>query len=301
MPWALVLSVAPAPAALAIDWAAVPSAEIVLFHTGTASYEWMLTEKDHSGGPKIRQGKDCLECHGGEEQKIGELIASGKKLEPTPAAVQAPWSPVTVQVAIDGDRLNLRLRWPAKGAGASRSEIAFLFDDGSVSAATLTGCWATCHSDLPAMGDDAGGKLTKYLTQSRTKVTRTGGGELYQPAARLEELAGHGTFLEYWHAALEAGAPAAAGDGYVLEKRHESGAPLVQAEGGLSNGVWTLVLSRPLVVSKPFRKDFVEGKTYTFGVAVHDGEAEGRFHRVSFEHKLEIQGGRARLVERGAR
>jgi hypothetical protein len=115
------------------------------------------------------------------------------------------------------------------------------------------------------MGDDAGRKLTKYLTQSRTKVTRTGGGELYQPEARLEELAGHGTFLEYWHAALEAGAPAAAEDGYVLDKRHESAAPLVRAEGGLSNGVWTVVLSRPLVVSKPHRKDFVEGKTPPFG------------------------------------
>jgi len=294
----LLLALGPAPGALAVDWAAVPSTEIVLFHTGQASYEWMLTESDHSGGPKIRQGKDCLECHAGEEKKIGELIASGKKLEPTPADVQVPWSPVTVQLAVDGDRLDLRLQWPAKGPGASKSDIAFMFDDGSVSAATLTGCWATCHSDLPGMSNDAGQKLTKYLTQSRTKVTRTGGGELYQPEARLEELAAHGTFLEYWHAALEAGAPAAAEDGYVLEKRHESEAPLVRAEGGLSNGVWTVVLSRPLVVAKPDRKDFVEGKTYTFGLAVHDGDAKGRFHRVSLEHQFEIQGGRVRLVER---
>jgi hypothetical protein len=257
----------------------------------------MLTEKDHSGGPKIRQGKPCLDCHAGEEKKIGELIASGKKFEPTPAEVQAPWSPVTVQLAVDGDRLHLRLQWPAQGPGASRSAIALMFDDGGVSAATLTGCWATCHSDLPAMGDDAGRKLTKYLTQSRTKVTRTGGGELYQPEAKLAELAGHGTFLEYWQAALKPGAPAAGEDGYVLDKRHESEAPLVRAEGGLSNGVWTVVLDRPLVVSKPHRKDFVEGKTYTFGLAVHDGDAEGRFHRVSFEHQFEIEGGSVRLVE----
>ena len=298
IPYTLLLAVAPAPTAMALDWAAVPSAEVLLFHTGQASYEWMLTEKDHSGGPKIRQGKDCLECHAGEEKKIGELIASGKKLEPTPAEVQVPWSPVTVQLAVDGDRLELRLQWPAKGAGASKSDIAFMFDDGSVSAATLTGCWATCHSDLPAMSDDGGRKLTKYLTQSRTKVTRSGGGELYQPEARLAELAGHGTFLEYWHAAVEAGAPAAAEDGYVLDKRHESDAPLVRAEGGLSDGVWTVVLSRPLGVSKPYRKDFAEGKTYTFGLAVHDGGAEGRFHRVSFEHEFEIRGGSVRLVER---
>jgi cytochrome c-type protein NapC len=298
VPWALLLAVAPAPAASAVDWAAVPSAELLLFHTGTASYEGMLTEKDHSGGPKIRQGKACLDCHAGEEKKIGELIASGKKLEPTPAAVQAPWSAVAVQLAVDGDRLALRLQWPAKGPGASRSAIAFMFDDGSVNAATLTGCWATCHSDLPAMGDDAGRKLTKYLTQSRTKVTRTGGGELYQPESKLAELAGHGTFLEYWQAALKAGAPAAAEDGYVLDKRHESDAPLVRAEGGLSNGVWTVVLSRPLVVSKPHRKDLVEGKTYTFGLAVHDEGAEGRFHRVSFERQFELEGGRVRLLER---
>jgi cytochrome c-type protein NapC len=285
--------------AAAVDWSAVPSSEIRIFHPGQSSYEWMLTERDHSGAPKIREGKDCQECHRGEEQKIGELIASGKKLEPTPGKVGAAWSPVTLQLAVDGDRFAARLQWPATGAGANKSDIALLFDDGGVNATTLTGCWSTCHADLPGMAHDTGLKLTKYLTQSRTKVTRDGGGDRYQPEARLAELVAKDLFLEYWQATVAAGAPAKAHDGWVLDKRHENDTPLVQAQGERSGGMWSVVLTRSLEPSGPHRKALVPGKTYTFGVAVHDGDAEGRFHRVSFENRFRIEGETVRLLQEG--
>jgi cytochrome c-type protein NapC len=281
----------------AVDWSTVPASQIAVFHPGQGSYEWMLTERDHSGGPKIREGKNCLECHQGEEAKIGKLIASGEKLEPTPGKVAVGSSVVAAQFAVEGDRFAARFTWPAEGEGRSRSDLAFLFDDGSVSATTLTGCWATCHADLIGMAHDGGQELTKYLTQSRTKVTRSGGGDRLQPAARLQELAGQGIFLEYWRAALATGAPPEPHDGYVLDARHENEAALIRAEGGQSNGVWEVVLSRPLVASGSHRKSLGPGKTYTFGLAVHDGDAEGRFHRVSFEHRFEIEGGNVRVYE----
>jgi cytochrome c-type protein NapC len=293
LPGALVLGMALALPARAIDWASVPSHEILIFHTGQASYEWTLTERDHSGGPKIREGKDCLECHQGEEKKIGELIASGEKLEPTPDEVSTPWSPVEVQLAVDAERFALRLRWPAK---ASHSDIAFMFDDGSLNAFTLTGCWATCHADLIGMAHDEGDELTKYLTRSRTKVTREGGGTRYESAANLEKLVSEGTFLEYWRAKV-GGDGVEAREGWILEKRHESAASALAAQGGREGDMWSVVLSRPRKASGPHQKPLVAGKTYTFGIAVHDGDAEGRFHRVSFEHRFEIEGDEVRLVD----
>jgi cytochrome c-type protein NapC len=282
----------------ALDWEKVPSKEVTIFHPGQGSYEWMLTESDHSAAPKIRQGKRCAECHTGEEAKIGATIASGKKLEPEPAKVGQPSSPVQVQFAHDGERLHARLRWPAQGAGSAKSSIALLLDDGQVNAARLTGCWATCHSDLPGMPHALPApELTKYLAQSRVKMGRTGGGADSQPEATLRELLGKGLFLEWWEAELGS-ASAKAEDGWVLDSRHESKPPLVSATGRLEGGFWTAELSRKLVVGTPGRKDFAPGKLYTFGIAVHDGDAEGRFHRVSLEHTLALDAGEADFVAR---
>jgi cytochrome c-type protein NapC len=278
----------------AIDWSAVPEREILAFHTGQASYEWTLIEASHSGGPKMREGKTCVDCHADEEKKIGELIAKGEKAEPEPGRVSRPWSPIRVQFAQDAERLHVRLRWDASGRGAERSRISLLFDDGSMSATAVTGCWSSCHSDLIEMSNaDAGAELTKYLVGSRTKVGRSGGGESYKAQTELDAQLAEGKFLELWGAELREGAAPVLTEGFVLEKRHDQSSPQVAVEGGLVDGEWNLVMSRSLAAPASGYKAFTADRTYTFGLSVHDGADEGRFHRVSLQYTLGLGGQKA--------
>ena len=110
-----------ADAAQAMHWSDVPAKAITLFHPGQASWEWALTQSDHSGAKKFRGGKACGQCHDGEESAIGKVIASGKKVEPAPPAGRPGSIELRVQAVHDGQRLYLRLEWPAVDAkGATR-------------------------------------------------------------------------------------------------------------------------------------------------------------------------------------
>lgn len=308
---ASLLLIAPvfARAAGGIDWSKVAGKEVVLFYPGQSSFEWMLTEDDHSGGPKIRKGKSCMECHEDEEQKIGELIVSGEKLEPTPIAGKRAVIPVTVKTAHDGERLYVRLQWPkAEGSQGEATDaaqrdpdhetkVAMLLADDSVRAAKLAGCWATCHDDLVTMPSDLEGEdLTKYLSTSRAKMSRSGGGTQYKADAELKDQLAQGAFMEYWQA-RSTGASGEPGAGYVLEERHEiEGDPMVNAEIEQEGGDWVAVLSRPLSVSTPGHKSLSPGTSYYFGLAIHDQHADKRFHHVSFEHTLRLNEGDADFV-----
>lgn len=290
--------------ARAIDWSGVEGKDIVLFYPGQASWEWALTESDHSGAPKFRGGKNCKECHEGEQKKIGDLIVSGKKVEPTPIAGKPGSLTLNVKTAHDGERLYVRLEW----AGAPQpsgtkmdpdyeSRVTMMFDDGHVKEATRAGCWGTCHDDAIGMASaPAGMEITKYLAASRTSLTRQGGGENYKPQSDLDVLLGQGSFMEYWQAKLNPGQPTVAVDGYILDKRHKNDAPAVAAEAEFGDGKWVVVLSRALKAPGPNHKDIVPGTTYTVGFAVHDDYTEHRFHFVSFENTLVLDQGEADFV-----
>jgi cytochrome c-type protein NapC len=290
----------------AIDWAGVPAHEIVLFVPGQSSWEWNLSEADHSGGPKMRKGRRCLACHAGEEAKIGDLIASGKKLEPTPLAARATIR-AELKLAHDAQQLHLRLEWPevakptAKPMDPERQAmVTLMLDDGRVKAAAVGGCWATCHDDARGMASAApGSELEKYLGSSRTRLRRSGGGRRYKPAAELEKLLADGEFLEYWQASLRGGGLGAVADGYILEDRHEHASPAVSASAKLEGGRWVVALSRPLHAAGPGRKSIEAGRRYLIGLAIHDDHSQHRFHHVSFERTLVLDSGRADLVAVG--
>jgi cytochrome c-type protein NapC len=55
----LLCSLALAVPAQAIDWTGVTERDIVVLYPGQASWEWSLTQDDHSGAKKFREGKDC--------------------------------------------------------------------------------------------------------------------------------------------------------------------------------------------------------------------------------------------------
>jgi len=291
-----------APGAWALDWSGVPEKEVTLFYPGQASWEWVLTQDDHSGAKKFREGKNCFSCHEGEEKDIGAKIVSGKKLEPAPIAGKPGSIALKVQAAHDADRMYFRLSWTGgKPTGKKMdpdvaAHVTVMLDDGSVKEATRAGCWGSCHDDAIGMASaPAGAKITKYLTGSRTKVTRQGGGENYKSEAELKQLMAAGGYLEYWQARLNPGQPAKAVDGYILEKRHKNDQPAISAEASNDGGKWTVVLSRPLKGGEG-HKDIVAGKTYHIGFAVHDDYADHRYHHVSYERTLVLDQGAADFV-----
>jgi len=290
--------------ALAIDWDNIQGADMTLFYPGQASWEWVLTGSSHSGATKFRQGRNCRGCHQGEEADMGNLIVSGKKLEPDPIPNKRGFIPLNVKAAHDGDRLYIRLQWSEQAQDGIpvmdkdwESRVTMMFDDGSVIEATRAACWGACHDDAHQMASDPGDvDIKKYLARSRVKITRHGGGMDMKPEADLAEMRDKGIFLEYWQARLNQGSPAVAHRGHILETREDAVTDDVTAEAEYSEGQWTVVLSGPLAGTGPYSKTFEPGKTYHVGFAIHDAHADRRFHHVSFEHTLVLDQGEADIV-----
>lgn len=296
-----------APPALAIDWDSVAGKDVTLFYPGQASWEWVLTQSSHSGAKKFRGGKNCRGCHDGEQATIGDLIVSGKKLEPAPIMHKRGSIPAHVQVAHDAERLYFRLEWFEQALNGFpvmdpdyEAKVTVMLDDGAVAEATRAGCWGACHDDAYGMvSAQEGQDLKKYLARSRTRVTRSGGGLNFASDADLAALAEQGVFLEYWQARLNHDAAAVAAMGSILKDRNDAPSDEVSAESSYAHGKWTVVLSRPLATSAARSKALVPGKTYTVGFAVHDAYAGRRFHHVSFEYSLVIDSGEADFVAVG--
>lgn len=280
--------------AFAIDWSKASGKDIALFYPGQASWEWVLTEKDHSGAPKFRGGKNCVDCHEGEQKEMGERIVTGKKLEPAPIPGKRGSVTMNVKAAYDAANLYLRLQWPdqnlkIKPEGKDQAKVTVLLDDGAVPEATRAGCWGVCHDDANGMASHpAGQDIKKYLAKSRIKITRQGGGLNYKTDAEIAALAASGHYLEYWQAHLNSGKPATATAGHILKAREATTPGAVKASAELQNGVWTVVLSRPLKAAGPYEKAIAPGKTYAIGFAIHDSFADGRHHYVSFGYSLAL-------------
>ena len=104
-----------------------------------------------------------------------------------------------------------------------------------------------------------------------------------------------GIFVEYWQAKLNDGAVTGTLHAYILDKHHENKQP-VTANAELKNGVWTLEMSRDLSPNMPQYKNIMAGKTYSFGLAIHDAYSEGRRHLVSFGHSFMLDQGKADFI-----
>lgn len=283
----------------AVDWSGVEATRIMMFYPGQSSWENVLTPSDHDGAEKFRGGKDCLECHEDEEIEMGDTIVSGEKHEPDPVAGKPGSLAVDVKAAYDDERLYIQLAWDDTGFTAPEPEsealvhVNMMLGDGSVPSYSRGGCWATCHADLRGMPHGSPElDLTKYLARSRTQVTRTGGGTDYKPDSELQSMLSDGMFIEYWQAVIpEAGAEAVPASGYILDQRHESDTPSIDAAAALDGGRWTVVMSRPLSAAGSGQKSLSEGNEYLVGLAIHDGHADGRRHYVAFKRTLTLGDG----------
>jgi hypothetical protein len=259
-------------------WDQVEPAELMLFYPGIASIEWVLGDiridrERHPGSRVFRMGDRCIECHLEDPQElidIGDAIASGERMEPTPLAGKPGTIPLTVKAAYDDDVLYLQFRWrqpPASGGthmdSANPVKIGFMLDAGKVELADQSGCWASCHADARTMPDGDEGR-SKYVS----------GGSLAD-----------GVFYDLlqWRSGEDK-----AYDGHVADTRvMEGGKALKRATGKLEGDTWTVVFERSFAGGEG-DVTLERGGVYNIGVAIHDDHAAGRFHHVTMGYTLGI-------------
>lgn len=293
---AALLSAAPA---LAVDWAKVPGREVVLLYPGQTSWEWNLTEADHSAAAKFKAGQNCIECHKNQEKTQGALMVSGKKAEPNAIASFPGHVVVNTRFAYDDQRLYARFEFKEPASPNTKmdaefaTKLAFIFNDAAVPEGVRAGCWASCHEDNASMPAAGGSERTKYLMKSRAKLSRQGGGDLLKSPEDLARLTETGYIQEWWQAKLNPGAKPVAGGGIIFDRRQELKPAQVSAEATqAADGGWVVVLSRPLAAPAPYRA-LAPGKTYSFGISVHVGHSAKRFHHTSYEYTLALGSGAA--------
>ncbi|MDX2224652.1 MAG: ethylbenzene dehydrogenase-related protein [Rhodospirillaceae bacterium] len=286
--------------ASAVDWSGVEGRDVALFYPAQMSWELLLTQADHSGAGKFREGKDCRQCHQGEEAASGALLVADATAEPTPIAGKPGAIVATVKAARDDARLYVRIAFdpgPQPNAGqepAYAAKVAVMFGDAKAPDFVRGGCWAACHDNLARMPSAASADTTKYLARSRVKMSRTGGAEI-KPEAELAAIRADGGALEYWQARIALDGSVTAVDGEILDQRRENTAPAVTATVEKDGGGWVVTFSRPLDAGAG-RLSFAPGRTYTLGVSVHAGQTAQRFHYVSLERTLRLDGGDADFV-----
>jgi hypothetical protein len=288
---AAVLLASCAAAEAAPNWASVPAKPVTLFYPGQYSLELAMTPAEHKGADRFRGGKSCASCHTGEEKVIGSTIISGKfdkaPLRGKPGALAAK-----VQIAQDNGNLYVRVEFSDAGQPDARmdkavAKVAMMLDGGGVPEAARAGCWAMCHDDSATM-PSGNAVRTMYLSKTRAKLTRQGGGDGLSPAAAKLKAGGYA--LEYWQAALNP-APSAV-NGTVSDKRVETRS-VVSAEAKRTGNVWSVVLSRKLKAGQVM---LVPGKRYSVAFAIDTGHTAKRFHYVSFERSLVLGAGVADFV-----
>jgi len=310
-----------------IDWSTVAATDLTLFYPGQASFEWVQNGKTHGGARPLTKGGDaCTTCHEKEVEAIGTKIVAGGEIEPTPIPGKRGTIAATIQAAHDDETLYVRMQWPDAGHNPApfvdggkmdpenQIKVAMMIAGTGIEMGETTGCWASCHADNTYMPFDPGAEaiaanadvaaqleakdtITKYLTESRTKVEvkgrrgkAQGGWDKLKPAEEIDQLLADGTFLDL----LRVYADGSSTNGYLLERRVANDGD-ISAEANLSGGVWTVVFSRPLNSGAPGDIPLEPGKTYTVGFAIHDDFAAARFHHVTFDTSLALDDDTAQI------
>ncbi|MGE3475423.1 MAG: ethylbenzene dehydrogenase-related protein [Rhodospirillaceae bacterium] len=276
----------------AVDWAKVPEKNITLFYPAQISWDRLFTPGRHSGQRRWPE-KTCVGCHGDiDEGPLGDSLVDGEKdKEPAPIAGKPPFVKAKVKTAHENDTLFVRIEFdPGKQPNVNmdkdfETKVTMILDDGGVKDSKNAGCWITCHSDVESMRWSVTG-TTKYLTDTRIPKS---GGDIIKPEEELAKMRAAGYFLEYWQARINPGKPAVAVDGTILEKRSTHETPAVKVSATVTKGVYTVIMSRKLDAGPGYKK-IVPDKKYTVGFAIHAGRASQRFHYVSFERSLMLDG-----------
>ena len=281
----------------------VNATEIILFQPGQSSWEWLLVPTSHDGGKRMREGKPCLFCHEGEEKVIGNLISSGEKLEPAPVSGVPGFIPMDVDATYDDEMLYLTLSWVSpvsyqSGDEQAPARVTVMLGAETLKLASIAGCWAACHNDMPGMPDEfSGEKLSKYLPGSRQKMARIGGGDNFKADDDLANQLANGMSLEYMQVALSTDGVRKVSEGYFLEARVEDADTDLEATAKRDGDRWTVEISRPLD-GPGERLVLNEGREYTLAIALHENYAEGRYHLTAFPMRFTLGVSEAKLQAR---
>lgn len=303
-----------------VDWDAVAGTDITLFYPGQASFEWVQNGKTHGGArPLTKGGDDCSTCHAAELEAIGNKIVAGGEIEPTPIPGKRGTISTTVQATHDDENLYMRLQWPDAGHHPApfvdggkmdpenQIKVAMMITGVGIEMGEAVGCWASCHSDnkyMPFEPDadalvanaavfeqlKAPDTITKYLAESRTDIEirgrggkPQGGWDKLKSAEEIDQLLADGTLLDL----LRVYADGRASNGHILDRRVDDGDEMA-AEASLSDGIWTVIFSRPLNSGAAGDVPLEAGQIYTVGFAIHDDYAAARFHHVTLDLGLAL-------------
>ncbi|WP_424942691.1 NapC/NirT family cytochrome c [Aliiroseovarius crassostreae] len=314
-----------------VDWAAVPSTDLTLFYPGQASFEWVQNGKQHGGARPLTQGGDqCTTCHAKELEAIGGKVVAGgggkdDELEPTPIPGKPGIIGATLKAAHDADNLYVQLSWADNGHNPApfvdggkmdpdnQVKVAMMITGTGIELGDQAGCWATCHADNTYMPFDPGaeaiaandavaaqlqaqGSITKYLSESRTKIEvkgrrgkAQGGWDQLKTPEEIEQLLADGTFMDL----MRVYADGSATNGYLLERRVQNEGEIT-GSAELSAGQWTVTFARPLAGGVG-DVALEAGKTYTVGFAIHDDYAAARFHHVTLNTTMALDSADAQI------
>lgn len=267
--------------AAAPDWSKVDPVKMTLFYPGQASLEWVMDKAEHSAVPDIvNKGRTCAKCHTGDANEVGDKIVKGQPagnkkaaIEPKPVAGKAGFIPLQFQAAHDGSKIYFRLEWTSPAAAGEvmdkKNDVkaTIMFDGGgTVEGANINGCWATCHDDLRTMKTPKSDEKKKYIKDA--------------------DLAA-GKFYDYIQFRSGKGEPMI--DGYIAEDRvREGGKSLIKAEGKKEGNKWVVTFERDLAGKGKGDHTIAPGKMYNFGVALHEGGANYRYHHVSLGYQFAL-------------
>lgn len=202
------------------NWSKIPTKTITLFYPGVSTYQWLRSPAHQRVNKNVIAGDSCISCHEDEEKDMGNLIVSGKKLEPSPIPNKVGYKELKTQAGYDDQYVYFRFQWKSqfnregrmhnmmrfdgkewKFYGSHRASskvrkglepalyedrLAIMIDDGSVPLFAKQGCWLTCHTGMRDAPDEA----TKDQVKSHAllgKVLKKSDVRKYLPSTRSDE------------------------------------------------------------------------------------------------------------------
>lgn len=293
------------------DWSGVPTRKINIFYPGQSSMEWILGRK-HGGSRPFKKGDRCTDCHEEETVDMGQKIVSGEKLEPNPILGKRGSIPVTVQASHDEKNLYLRFQWPdtehvpvsfvdgGKMDPKNAVKLAIMLATDEVKYADRAGCWGTCHADLNSMPFVPEGQdVTKYLTESRTKIEIKGrnskplGG--WDQRKSEDEIKTEYDAKHYMDIIRYKAGEKKVEDGAIMADRVMDESSTSEFTANKQGDQWVVEIKRPLksIVADDINLEL--GQTYNFGFAIHDDFSSARYHHVSLGYKLGFDNNEAEI------
>ena len=251
---------------------AVNSRVVSLFYPGQSDSDWLLSE--HPGSQPLRQGRNCQQCHRGEEAQMARGITGNATPE---------LRDVEMTFSSDAKSLVLSLSWEGS---VDDVDISLMWGDSDSDAFRRGGCFAACHSDMPGMSRDRGQRLGKYLTASRAQQQQIGRPAILKDQAALAQMMAAGNFVEIWRVQLNGGTASVQSAALLSGLDWRDKGPLA-GSAKYSDGRWSVRLQRPLAAGVGY-KDFTAGDKYTLGVALHGNSNPGGEHWVSLPLTLSL-------------